>query len=86
MLMENFNVNDVVSIMINYGDYSHIRNGVITKIENGKYLVEYVFWGPYDDDTKKYKQWCTEDELTLVTNDNIIFDTLKKHNNLLFIP
>lgn len=80
MLMENFNVNDVISIMINYGDYSHVREGVIVETKDSRYLVEYIFWGPYDEDPQKYQQWCTSSELTLIKDKDKINTILEEHN------
>ena len=75
----NFKLNDVVELTIDYGDYSNVRKGIVKKKKAGKYLVEYIFWGPYDEDPEKYQQWCTDSELTLITDENVINEVHNEH-------
>ncbi len=67
--------------MIEYGDYSHVREGMIIEIDNHRVLVEYIFWGPYDEDPQMYRQWCVDDELTPLEDQEKKEEIMEEHQS-----
>ena len=78
----------VVKFLNKYGNYSTQVNGIVRDIvhdikENkDKVLIEYVFWGPYDDDPQKYKEWHNIETLEEIVDENKIKEVIEKINNI----
>lgn len=70
----------IVKFTNKYGSYSTEVKGIVIEVvhdikeNNDKALIEYIFWGPYDDDPRKYKEWHKVDALEEIVDEDTIKD------------